>query len=460
MCKLYLKYVIEQYMSSSCGYLLWWPCIFNEKSSMDQSIFGFMVLSLTVQFCRSDLVSNFWDTVQVALPKTYAINIVLTDYSTPTARKPESNYVKTLYKQNVDAVYARMVSESYLFRNMLKGARTFDVSRQEAYIFFSKFSKADNLDRHKLQNFCDLIMYLVNANSHILIHVSDKAYTEILFKDCPLEIDSNIMVYYINETSQKIRIEEVYKIDQNSPVMLHDAYASYYQQNVETVKDSHRQFRWKKRSDLHGHRFDAITGVWPPFIVGIEEKMNGSDRAKLASPKGMYVDVINLVLERINASISYTKRNGSWSSMVAAVSEKRMDLSVAGYSQTPSRGKLVDFSLGLMQTSLRIIYPAVSNKPWTAENALRQFYPFLEPTWVWIMIYAIVTAFLMFAVELLIMIDRNNIISLESVARLAAKSSSFSFFCLIRKEFEIEPTRTPGRVAFILMSLAGVYFFM
>ena len=419
-----------------------------------------MVLSLTVQFCRSDLVSNFWDTVQVALPKTYAINIVLTDYSTPTARKPESNYVKTLYKQNVDAVYARMVSESYLFRNMLKGARTFDVTRQEAYIFFSKFSKADNLDRHKLQNFCDLIMYLVNANSHILIHVSDKAYTEILFKDCPLEIDSNIMVYYINETSQKIRIEEVYKIDQNSPVMLHDAYASYYQQNVETVKDSHRQFRWKKRSDLHGHRFDAITGVWPPFIVGIEEKMNGSDRAKLASPKGMYVDVINLVLERINASISYTKRNGSWSSMVAAVSEKRMDLSVAGYSQTPSRGKLVDFSLGLMQTSLRIIYPAVSNKPWTAENALRQFYPFLEPTWVWIMIYAIVTAFLMFAVELLIMIDRNNIISLESVARLAAKSSSFSFFCLIRKEFEIEPTRTPGRVAFILMSLAGVYFFM
>ena len=447
-------------MSSSCGYLLWWPCIFNEKSSMDQSIFGFMVLSLTVQFCRSDLVSNFWDTVQVALPKTYAINIVLTDYSTPTARKPESNYVKTLYKQNVDAVYTRMVSESYLFRNLLKGARTFDVSRQEAYIFFSKFSKADNLDRHKLQNFCDLIMYLVNANSHILIHVSDKAYTEILFKDCPLEIDSNIMVYYINETSQKIRIEEVYKIDQNSQVMLHDAYASYYQQNVETVKDSHRQFRWKKRSDLHGHRFDAITGVWPPFIVGIEEKMNGSDRAKLASPKGMYVDVINLVLERINASISYTKRNGSWSSMVAAVSEKRMDLSVAGYSQTPSRGKLVDFSLGLMQTSLRIIYPAVSNKPWTAENALRQFYPFLEPTWVWIMIYAIVTAFLMFAVELLIMIDRNNIISLESVARLAAKSSSFSFFCLIRKEFEIEPTRTPGRVAFILMSLAGVYFFM
>ena len=427
---------------------------------MDQSVFGFMVLSLTVQFCRSDLVSNFWDTVQVALPKTYAINIVLTDYSTPKSRRPKNNYVKTLYKQNVDAVYTRMVSESYLFRNMLKGTRTFDISRQEAYIFFSKFSKEDNLDRNKLQNFCDLIMYLVNDNNQVLIHVSDKTYTEILFKDCPFEIDSNIMVYYLNETNQKIRIEEVYKIDKNSPVMLHDSYATYYQQNVEIVKDSHRQFRWKKRSNLHGHRFNSITGVWPPFIVTIEEKMNGLDRAKLTSPKGMYVDVINLVLERINASISYTKRNGSWSSMVAAVSEKRMDLSVAGYSQTPSRGKLVDFSLGLMQTSLRIIYPAVSDKPWTVENALRQFYPFLEPTWVWIMLYAILTAFLMFAVELLTMIDRNNIISLESVARMAAKSSSFSFFCLIRKEFEIEPTRIPGRVAFILMSLAGVYFFM
>ena len=107
-----------------------------------------MVLSLTVQFCRSDLVSNFWDTVHVALPKTYAINIVLTDYSTPKSRNPENNYVKTLYKENVDAVYTRMVSESYLFRNMLKGTRTFDISRQEAYIFFSKFSMEDNLDGH------------------------------------------------------------------------------------------------------------------------------------------------------------------------------------------------------------------------------------------------------------------------------------------------------------------------
>ena len=186
-----------------------------------------MVLSLTVQFCRSDLVSNFWDTVHVALPKTYAINIVLTDYSTPKSRNPENNYVKTLYKQNVDAVYTRMVSESYLFRNMLKGTRTFDVSRQEAYIFFSKFSMEDNLDRHKLQNFCDLIMYLVNANSNILIHVSDKSYTEILFKDCPLEIDSNIMVYYINETSHEIRIDEVYKIDKNSPVISTSGLSKY-----------------------------------------------------------------------------------------------------------------------------------------------------------------------------------------------------------------------------------------
>ena len=71
----------------------------------------------------------------------------------------------------------------------------------------------------------------------------------------------------------------------------------------------------------------------------------------------MYVDVINSVLERINASISYTKRNGSWSSMVSAVSKGKFDLSVTGYSQTSSRHKLVDFSFGLMRTSLRIIYP-------------------------------------------------------------------------------------------------------
>ena len=427
---------------------------------MDQVILGIMLLSCTPNLCRSELISNFWDTVQIALPRTYAINIVITDYSTTRVNLPGSSFVKTLYKQNSHVLYTRMVSESYLLRNMSKRTGDFGVLRQEAYIFYSKFSSDSNLSRHKIQMLCDLIIFLVNANNQVLIHVSSNAYADILFKDCPLEIDSNVMIYYMNETSHEIQIEEVYKIDQHLPVMLHDSYATYYQQHIETAKDSPREFRWKRRSNLYGHRFQSITGVWPPFIVGIHEEINVLDKSKITTPRGMYVDVINSVLERINASISYTKRNGSWSSMVAAVSERRMDLSIAGYSQTPSRGELVDFSFGLMQTSLRIIYPVVSELPWTAENALRQLYPILGSTWIWILIYAIVTALIIFIFELLILMDDKNGISLEMIARMAVKSFSFSFFCIIRKEFEIEPIRISGRIAFIFMALAGVHVFM
>lgn len=84
---------------------------------------------------------------------------------------------------------------------------------------------------------------------------------------------------------------------------------------------------WEHRGDLQGHQLKAIVDHWKPFVYDIRENN------ETITAKGLNMDVLNALENKLNFTTHLIKGNNSWSSMINLVHEKTLDFAATGFSQ-------------------------------------------------------------------------------------------------------------------------------
>ena len=112
-----------------------------------------------------------------------------------------------------------------------------------------------------------------------------------------------------------------------------------------------------------GTTFQAISGVWAPFITNIIESENNSTPNKI---EGFYAEIWYELSQRLNFTTNITKlpatvTSGRWSYMVDAIKDKKYDLLLSGSSQTLSRSLISDFSLPMQMSTVRFAHKRFHN---------------------------------------------------------------------------------------------------
>ena len=88
-------------------------------------------------------------------------------------------------------------------------------------------------------------------------------------------------------------------------------------------------FVWRRRSDLSGTKFRAVSRDWPPFVTGFD--------ASTGRPKGVYADLFRILEARLNFSLDvhYMRRNEdpmTWTQMMDAIVDGRFKIGLTGFS--------------------------------------------------------------------------------------------------------------------------------
>ena len=121
---------------------------------------------------------------------------------------------------------------------------------------------------------------------------------------CKIRFDSNIVVYYHNNTSNSptgMEFQEIYKIKENGKIKTNilgeiDLTSKHY--NLLELNN----YIWKRRSNLNQEMFTALTERGYPFIEDIELKKKSNGETAYY-PIGYYPDIMNLLMTRLNFTI-------------------------------------------------------------------------------------------------------------------------------------------------------------
>ena len=73
---------------------------------------------------------------------------------------------------------------------------------------------------------------------------------------------------------------------------------------------------WERRADTRGLKFTALTGVIPPWVSSIPPASDGA--LGQYQPEGILPDLMSVLCEKLNASVSYTGKYSSWKEMLEA----------------------------------------------------------------------------------------------------------------------------------------------
>ncbi len=153
------------------------------------------------------------------------------------------------------------------------------------------------------------------------------------------------------------------------------------------------------------------------------------------------MQVLKELESNLNFSSSLVKGNGSWSRMIGMVNQHQVDFSAAAFSQTLKRVDLVDFSIPLTSTFLRMFYPVEDESiHWLVYLKSFQFNSWLGLlTFFW-------TIFLLFA-SMAYMKDRQ--------AFSIRMAFAFTALSQIGKRFPVEPDSSSLRLGFFCISFCG-----
>ena len=131
----------------------------------------------------------------------------------------------------------------------------------------------------------DNICYFLDDSSfstvmkkHFLFFERTEKDIELDFRHCKIKFDSNIAVYYpYNKTNfrSEIRFEEIYKIIDDQKSLQKNILGKIELRSNKTNYSGLQSFVWKRRSNLHGTQFSAITETELPFIE-LPKNLNGS----------------------------------------------------------------------------------------------------------------------------------------------------------------------------------------
>ena len=218
-------------------------------------------------------------------------------------------------------------------------------------------------------------------------------------------------------------------------------FATYSEENGLKLTSNHGLF--ERRADLKGKVFKAVVAEDPPFISSVKTAKNGS-----LVPSGLFVDVMDILSQRLNFRIQYQAVSSSWSSMVDLVGNGTYDLSLAAFILSFERSFLVDFSFPLLRTSVKIFYKRVNSDFGEPLDFVTFFRPFRTDLWLAVLVYyaAIFTAFCI----------------LEAAAAKAAlndcirQSSKTTFMAALGKN-PGDDGKDVKRYCLVLVSLAGFF---
>ena len=301
-------------------------------------------------FASEDILTQLLTNIHQILPNIHLINIILYRDRFKSNTTTKQTYLPTNIFKRVSKQYVRVLHR----RDMSYRQVQAKMNESQLFVIESVFTRLG--ENYCQDEFClcgELSAF--GRNSFILFQIEDAANIDILLDKCHLTLDSNILFFYFTNNSKTIIVEEAYKINGTSSDLKHDTIANYT--NGKGLHIS-RKSLLKQRRDLNGYVFKALTAVWPPFVTSLKNYTDEFGHQYYA-PEGIYIDIMNMLSSQINATIKYMipAKRQSWSDMTNAVAEGKYDMSVTGFSQTLRRYNQVDFSFGLMQTSLRIIYP-------------------------------------------------------------------------------------------------------
>ena len=405
-----------------------------------------LLIVLFFKLCNSEhLLTDFLLDSHQFFPNMQGINIVLNNLTqTKSVSFLRHMKIKSLYK-NRERNFIRTMSCSNA-RNMVpaKSSKGHDIF----LLYFDTTANSSSYN-NQISCLCDAIKS-TNMTDYILFERQTHNSIYKFFEECLMLPSRRIFLLHITDDPKTIEILEVYTLRRDSKRLQYKSIGVYQpESNFSKVEIP----SFYEAKDVNGLIFDAVTAKWPPFVSSIRQTRN-VDGEIFYTPKGMYIDIMEILSNRLNITFVYhpsTQKPGyQWHDMVERVSIGEYELAITGFSQTLKRHELVDFSLGLMETSLRIIYKKhkIQDK-WTT-----YLYPFHFNTWSYTLYYSISAAVTILIMETLIMLSQNRN-GFNYALLLKTKYSLLSLFALVGRRYHLEPTSTSIRVAFFAISFGG-----
>ena len=294
---------------------------------------------------------------------------------------------------------------------------------------------------------------------HFLFNTDTKHEANIVLRKCHFRFDSNVVIYYrqINKnTSSFTYFEEIYKLQQNSENLQSNALARIDSFGNESDFSGLKEFIWKRRSNLQGNSFKAITEFMPPYVINVT-KYNASDnKSVIVEPHGYYPDIVNRLQGVLNFTISsqLSEYHLNFTYLTNTIAEGEYDIGYTFFAFDRKRKDGVDFSFGITPISFSLFY----FKGFTPQYALGAFVkPFKVEVWYTLAIYSSSIFLTIISIGFMLKRKEKNLMK-KSMLPTITRAINFLLRSIIGKSVPSEPKSSSVRVAFLSLVLAGFLF--
>ena len=344
----------------------------------------------------------------------------------------------------------------YLFRKIAKRNN-----------FFRFYTNVTAFER-KEQNHDEVVWYPINLKSygaycktfglsldsptrkkHLLFFTSNVEDSMFIFKDCEIRFDDKIIVYYKKTNSNSIIFEELYKIDSRKKTLYRNILSEINISKEQKQLNISLQYIWNRRTDLHGTNFKAISEKDPPWIIHIQDTTTDSDGNKVFHYEGFIIDILDHLKSKLNFTITtyVPKKRHNWSYLVEQVGKGKLDFGATGFTFTPSRSKIVDFSFGILSVSYTLAY--------VPNSEVLMFTLFLKPfetdAWVAVFFYTIIVVVACFLLRLL---SKKRWVTSDSI-NVLQDSINFAMRSVVGKRTDFEMNWNFAKIAFAFIVING-----
>ena len=373
-------------------------------------------------------------------PKQY-VSIILPEY--PHSNENEVLKLSDILRRNVKRnAYFLFISDFKEYRNKTK-------HHQEELLWFPYELGKYELNCQNLGLFSNSIL----NKKHFFFFSEDTNQAISLMGHCPIQFNHKIVVYYWqNETPpSNIVFEEFYKINPLQITPNRNILSKINKTSQKMESTMLEQFIWKRRRNLQGTTFKAITELWSPFIDTVKESRDFK-KTGIVRPEGYFSDIMDHLMANLNFTVTTTlpKQRYSWTYLVDQVGQGLYDISTTGFVFNPSRKLAVDFSHGITPISYSLFY-AKHRSDVHLDLFLR---PFSSNSWVAVLIYAVslVIGFIILSVFLR---RGHDAAKLSEFLRLWQKGTSFVLRSIVGTKINYEPKWNSTKIAFGTLVLNG-----
>ena len=295
------------------------------------------------------------------------------------------------------------------------------------------------------------------SKKHILLFTERHRNVNDYFKHCEIDFNSEIVVYYRHTRTKvlpRIRFEEIYKIKQHhrklSRNILGESSPNSNGINIHGLKT----FIWKRRKNLQGVNFNAITELWKPEVVNFTTSKNSVEN-DVVYPIGYFPDIMKHLMSTLNFSVTTTlpeKRN-NFDYLVEMVRKGEYDIGYQGFFWTPFKNDLVDFSYGIVPASFGLYY--------IKQSTSFRFDVFLESfhvgAWSALVLYALAVIYGYIIIALIFGRRTTELSFLRKVITNFKTATNFVLRLFIGKRISTEPSWLSSRLAFFVLVLSGFF---